>query len=181
MPVPLRDGLSALGPYLQVADWDLGVLSVFDELRYDRADGDYLSPAMRDHTVKKLGPIGFRQTSGTVIESRAHDVRVLIPKFHALGASPFDATRYTAKRGQDFYLLTPTQTACRIIDTYDTEEAVERIKTLIAKQPINLLRIADYLESKSTHQQFEQAIGHLKFVQRQAIQSEPLKGRRGLG
>ena len=168
-------------PYLHIADWQFNLISVFDELRYDRSDGDYLSPAMRNHAVQKLQGLGFRQISGTVIENRAEDVRILIPKFHALGASPFDATRYAPKRPQDFYLLTPTQTACHFIDRFDTEEAVERIKTLIARQPINVLKIDDYLEDKPTHSAFKDAIGHLKYVQRMAVESEPLVGRRGLG
>lgn len=168
-------------PYLHVADWQFNLISVFDELRYDRSDGDYLSPAMRNHAVQKLHGLGFRQISGTVIENRAEDVRILIPKFHALGASPFDATRYTAKRPQDFYLLTPTQTACLFIDRFDTEEAVERIKMLIARQPINVLKIDDYLEDKPTHSAIKDAIGHLKYVQRVVVESEPLMGRRGLG
>ena len=167
--------------YLNVADWQLNLISVFDELRYDRSDGDYLSPAMRDHAVRKLQGLGFSQISGTVIENRAEDVRILIPKFHALGASPFDATRYTAKRPQDFYLLTPTQTACRFIDRFDTEEAVERVKALIARHPINVLKIDDYLEDKPAHRAFRDAIGHLKYVQRMAVESEPLRERRGLG
>jgi hypothetical protein len=168
-------------PYLQLADSTLGILSVFDELRYDRADGDFLSPAMRSHTVRKLEPYGFRQVSGTVIANAELGARVLIPKFHALGASPFDATRYLARDPQDIYLLTPTQTACAFIDRYETEEAVDRIKTLITKQPINVLRIFDFLEDKPAHDAFREAIGHLKLVQREAIAAEPLCRRRGLG
>ena len=167
--------------YLKIADPALGLISVFDELRYDRADGDFLSPAMRNHTVKKLKPLGFRQSSGTVIENRADDVRIIMPKFHAQGASPFDAVRYAPKRAQDFYLLTPTQTACQFIDAYETADAVERIKQLIATQPINVQRIFDFLEDKPAHQRFADAVGHLKLVQREAITSEPLKRRRGLG
>ncbi|MCV6596535.1 MAG: hypothetical protein OIF40_05550 [Mangrovicoccus sp.] len=178
-PSPLRE----LGkdPYLHVADWDLNLISVFDELRYDRADGDFLSTAMRAYGARKLKPLGFRQVSGAVIENRERDVRVLMPKFHALGASPFDAARYTEKRPQDFYLLTPTQTACQFVDHYDTEEAVERIKALIIRHPANLLRLFDFLEDKPAHHRVKEAIGHLKYVQRQAIETEPLKGRRGLG
>ncbi len=169
------------GPYLHVADTSLRILSVFDDLRYDRADADMLSPAMRQHAIRKLAQIGFKQTSGTVLEHRESDVRCLIPKFHALGASPFDITRYTDRREQDFYILTPTQTACQFIDHYDLEEAVERIKSLIALQPINLYRLMDYLERKPSHEQFRQAIGHLKYVQRKAVESEPLRRRRALG
>lgn len=168
-------------PYLQVADGKLNLLSVFDDLKYDRADADMMSPAMRSHAIKKLGPLGFRQTSGTVLDNRDAGVRVLIPKFHALGASPFDITRYTPKRATDYYLLTPTQTACQLIDFYRIDEAVRRIKELVAKHPINLFRLMDYLDKSPTHDAFQDAIGHLRFVQREAVASEPLCRRRALG
>lgn len=168
-------------PYLQMADWRLGLLSVFDDLRYDRADADLMSPAMRKHAIDRVTPAGFRQISGSVLENRAADIRLLIPKQHALGASPFDITRYTPKRDQDLYLLTPTQAACQIIDAYDTVAAVTRIKALIAKHPINLFRLMDYLEHTDAHRAFLGAIGHLKLVQREAIEAEPLCRRRALG
>ncbi|MEM8570615.1 MAG: hypothetical protein AAGG56_06850 [Pseudomonadota bacterium] len=169
-----------LGPYLYFPDPSLSILSVFDDLQYDRADADMLSPAMRNHVLKTLRPMGFKQRSGTVIEHSETGIRFIMPKFHALGASPFDITRYAPKREQDFYVLTPTQTACRFIDTYALEEAVDRIRALVKKQPINIYRLMDFLEKKPSHQDFLQAIGHLKYVQRTAIQSEPLRGRRAL-
>ncbi len=168
-------------PYLQLADTRLGLISVFDDLKYDRADADMLSPAMRRHAIAKLGGVGFRQVSGTVLENAEAGVRTLIPKSHALGASPFDITRYTPKRSQDFYVLTPTQTACQFVDHYSTDDAVARIKALVAKHPINLFRLMDYLERKPTHDAFLRAIGHLKYVQRKAVESEPLRRRRALG
>lgn len=179
----VRESLLVLNndPYLQIADRGLGVLSVFDDLKYDRADADILSPAMRRHAVQKLAELGFRQISGTVLEEAQSGLRVLIPKFHALGASPFDATRYTPKRPQDLYLLTPTQTACMLVDTYGTDEAVDRIKSLISKHPINIYRLMDYLDGSAKHRDFLSAIGHLKYVQREAISSEPLSRRRALG
>lgn len=167
-------------PYLHVVTEDR-LVSVFDDLRYDRADADWMSQAMRMHAIGKLKPLGFGQTSGTVLENREAGVRLHIPKFHAQGASPFDITRYTPKREQDYYLLTPTQVACRFIDTYGRDEAVERIKTLIAKHPVNLYRLLDYLERKPAHRAFAEAFGHLKYVQREAIASEPLCRRRALG
>ncbi|MEM6463250.1 MAG: hypothetical protein AAF724_15165 [Pseudomonadota bacterium] len=170
-----------LGPYLLVACTQLKILSVFDDLRYDRSDADMLSPAMRKHVVVVLGKIGFRQTSGTVLEHCDTGVRCHMPKFHALGASPFDAIRYTNKRPQDYYVLTPTQTACQFVDQCSHEEAVDRVRALIAKQPINLYRLMDYLERKPAHQDFLNAIGHLKYVQRTAVESEPLRSQRALG
>jgi hypothetical protein len=167
-------------PYLQLADPAQGLLSVFDDLKYDRADADMLSPPMRRHAIAKLAPLGFRQVSGNVLEHRPSGARLLMPKSHALGASPFDITRYTPKRAQDYYLLTPTQTACQFIDSYSRDEAVTRIKALIAKHPVNLLKMEDYLEASETHRAFLEAIGHLRYVQREAITSEPLQRRRAL-
>lgn len=167
--------------YLYLADLDLKLISVFDELKYDRSDADILSVGMRRHVVKALGKLGFKQVSGLVLEHKENDMRCLMPKFHALGGSPFDITRYTAKRVQDFYILTPTQTACQFIDAYPTVDAVERIKALIEKQPINIKRLWDYLDRSDHHRAFEGAIGHLKYVQREAISKEPLKTMRALG
>ncbi|WP_170419362.1 hypothetical protein [Ruegeria atlantica] len=168
-------------PYFQIADERLGLLSVFDDLKYDRADVDMISPAMRKHVIGKLGPLGFRQISGTVLEHAEADMRVHIPKFHALGASPFDITRYTDKRPQDYCLLTPTQVACQYVDHYTLDDAVQRIEALIAKHPINLLKLVDYLEGKPKHRAFREVLGHIKLKQRIAVESEPLCRRRSLG
>lgn len=178
----LRHRMAALNadPYLQLVDEALGLISVFDDLKYDRSDAEMLSPPMRRHAIDKLSPLGFRQVSGNVLENRDAGVRVLMPKSHALGASPFDIARYTSKRAEDFYLLTPTQTACQIVDHYPLAQAVERIKELIAKHPVNLVKMEDYLEGSAPHRAFMAAIGHLKFVQREAITSEPLMRRRAL-
>ena len=167
-------------PYLQIADASMGLISVFDDLKYDRADADILSVAMRNHALRKLAPLGFKQTSGTVIYNAEADVKVLMPKFHALGASPFDVARYTLKRDQDFYLLTPTQTACMFIDNFGREEAAARIEELIAKHPVNLMKLVDYLERKDTHTAFKDEVGYLLHVQRKAVASEPLMRRRAL-
>ena len=169
------------GPYMFIADETLRLISVFDDLKYDRADLDMMSPAMRGHVIKQLNPIGFKQVSGNVLLHAETNVRCLIPKFHALGSSPFDITRYIHRGKNDFYVLTPTQTACQYIDHYSLEEAVERVKALIMRQPINLYKMLDYLEHKPKHQEFSRAIGHLRLIQREAVESEPLKTRRALG
>lgn len=169
------------GPYMMLADDRLNIYSVFDDLKYDRADADLMSPAMRAHALSKLKPLGFRQVSGGVLKDKARDIICYIPKPQVLGASPFDITRYTPKREQDYYLLTPTQTACRFIDTYPFEVAFEKISALVTQQPINLLRLMDFLERKPAHDAIREALGHFKWVQDEAVSSEPLRRRRALG
>ncbi|MEM6303254.1 MAG: hypothetical protein AAF744_00945 [Pseudomonadota bacterium] len=167
-------------PYLALAEPRLRLISIFDDLRYDRADMDMVSGPMRRRVAERLAPMGFRQVSGSVMENPHADVRVILPKFRALGASPFDATRDTPRRRQDYFALTPTQVACQFIDHFDHAGAVEKIKELIVKHPINLLRIMDFLDKEPAHEAFRAAIGHLTLVQREAVQSAPLKTRRAL-
>lgn len=167
-------------PYLMIADGPLRIISIFDDLKYDRADMDMISGPMRTRLLGKLEPLGFKQVSGLVIESAEEDVRVHFPKFRALGASPFDAMRDMLRPPQDYAALTPTQAACQMVDHYPVQDAVPRIKTLIQRQPINLLRLMDFLEHTDRQHPFLQAIGHLKYIQRQAVESEPLRSRRAL-
>jgi len=167
------------GTYLYVLSGELNIVSVFDDTRYDRSDVDVISPAMRLHIAKKLKEIGFAQRSGNVFENKTTDERCLIPKLRALGTSPFHIADCTPKRTQDYYVLTPTQTACQIIRKYDVETAVEHIKALIKHQPLNIYRLSDYLESSEHNTDFLQAIGHLKYVQRETLDS-PLKRVRPL-
>lgn len=181
-PVPFAQRVQVLDtdPYLAVIDAPLRLVSVFDDLKYDRSDLDMVSGPMRRRALNRLVPLGFRQVSGSVIENPAEDIRFLLPKFRALGASPFDATRYTPRRAQDYFILTPTQTACVIVDSCSHEEAVQRIKALVVKHPINLFRLLDFLEREPKHEAFQRAIGHLKYVQREAVEREPLRSRRAL-
>ncbi|WP_424927748.1 hypothetical protein [Amaricoccus tamworthensis] len=167
-------------PYLIVADTHLRLISVFDDLRYDRSDLDMLCAPMRDRALRRLKPMGFSQKSGTVIENRAEDIRIHMPKFRALGASPFDALRDTDQRPQDYVLLTPTQTAARIIEGHDPDPAMDLLEALVARHPVNLLRIFDFLDSSPRHAAFKKPLGYLVHVQRQAIAKEPLKTRRAL-
>lgn len=173
------EGLDA-DPYLMVADPDLRLISVFDDLRYDRADPDMMSAPMLRRALSRLEPMGFVQRSGLVIESRAEDTRIHIPKFRALGASPFDALRDTPLRPQDYALLTPTQAAARIISEQPLQRALPRLEALVAKHPVNLLRLHDYLEACPRHEAIEPVIGHLVLIQREAVRNEPLKTRRAL-
>ena len=179
-PFPQRIAVLDADPFVMVADAEAGLISVFDELHYDRADLDVLSPPMRRHALGRLRPLGFEQRSGRELVSPFEDIVIHLPKFHALGGSPFDALRDTSMRQQDYVLLTPTQAAAQIVNTYDLEAAVERVKRLVVKHPVNLLRLADFLDRSGRHRAFGTAIGHLMYVQRKAVCSEPLKTRRPL-
>ncbi|MEO0679552.1 MAG: hypothetical protein AAF192_03955 [Pseudomonadota bacterium] len=167
--------------FVRLADARLRLISVFDDLRYDRADADILSVAMRRHAVQALARAGFRQTSGSVLTRAADGARCLMPKFHALGASPFDAMRYTPRREADFCLLTPTQTAAALIDAYAPDQAAARIAELMESQPVNLYRLLDFLESKPDHDAFRRAFRSLEARQAELIAAGPLSRRRALG
>ena len=168
------------GPHLYIPECKLNIISIFDDLRYDRSDADILSPAMRRHIKKKLESQGFKQNSGNVFQHREENVRCIMPKAHALGSSPFHITDYTPKQEQDFYILTPTQTACQFVNLYPLEHALEKIGLLIERQPINLFRLKDYLEDSQSHRDFAQAIPHIKYLQRMALESPKLRQMRAL-
>lgn len=167
-------------PYLCIADDELKLISVFDDLKYDRADLDIVSGPMRLRALQRLKPLGFVQASGSIFENKEEDVRCILPKFRALGASPFDATRDVDRRTQDYFILTPTQAACQIVDSHPLGKAVERLEALVVKHPVNLLRMFDYLEANPVHEAFREAVGHLTRIQREAVAKEPLKTRRAL-
>ncbi|MEM9358816.1 MAG: hypothetical protein AAGB04_21755 [Pseudomonadota bacterium] len=167
-------------PYLCVADETLRLISVFDDLKYDRSDLDIVSGPMRLRALDKLKPLGFVQVSGSVFENKTDDIRCILPKFRALGASPFDVTRNVKRRTQDYFVLTPTQAACQIINYYPLDKAVALLETLVVKHPVNLLRVFDFLEANPAHQSFGKCIGHLIRLQRDAVATEPLKTRRAL-
>ncbi len=167
-------------PYLCLADRGLRLVSVFDDLRYDRADMDMLNGPMRRRLVAALAPLGVRQGSGSRLDCPATGLRLHMPKFRALGASPFDALRDTVRAPTDYAVLTPTQAACAIIDAHSTDAAVARLERLVRQHPVNLLRIFDFLDGSPAHEAFRPAIGHLVPIQRAAIRTSPLKGRRAL-
>ncbi|WP_223789620.1 hypothetical protein [Marinicella meishanensis] len=167
-------------PYLCLADPELRLLSVFDDLTYDRSDLDMLTVPMRRRAITALRGLGLQQVSGSVVVDPTTQVRFVFPKFQALGASPFDVARYLKRQAHDYLVLTPTQTACQIIDHHPFDEALERVKALLRQQPINIYRLLDYLEHKPAHNEFLKAIGHLDRVQGEAIAQAPLAQRKPL-
>ena len=169
-----------LDKYLYITEPPLNIISVFDDLRYDRSDADMLSPGMRKHVIKRLAMVGFRQKTGKVLVHAESGIQCYLSNQGVLGSSPFHVTDYTNNADNDFFILTPTQTVCKIINHYPLEEAVAKACDLICKQPINLFKIMDYFEENDTHHLFEQAIPHLKYKQRMAVESEALRNMRSL-
>ena len=165
----IGDHAAVFGPYFALADPHLRIFSIFDDLAYDRADADMLSPPMRRHAIEQLKSVGFVQTSGSVLRHRTREVFCRIPKPQTLGAAPFDVLRYETRRAQDFVILTPTQTACQIIDGYPPEEALARLVALVRIQPINIDRIFDFMDRKAAHRENVAMLGAVKSEQRKAV------------
>ncbi|MEM7523359.1 MAG: hypothetical protein AAF360_06315 [Pseudomonadota bacterium] len=168
------------GPYFLLADVSIGVFSVFDDLKYDRSDADIISPPMRRHAIEKLKPFGFKQKSGSILHNQRDGVSCYIPKPQVLGASPFDIARYEERGPEDYFIMTPTQTACQFINKYALEVALERMVSLVQFQPININRIFDYMDRRGTHKEIASRLHEVAAVQREAIKSEPLCRRRAL-
>lgn len=166
-------------PYLYVPE-SMEIISVFDDTQYDRSDFDNLSPAMRHYVKKKLLSLGFTQISGRVFENNIEHMQCEIPKSSVQGASPFHATHYSDKREGDFFILTPTQTACFVVDHFPLDQAVEKIVQLVARQPINIFKLKDYLEGSQAHKAFAEALPFINYKQRLAVESAPLNTMRSI-
>lgn len=177
-----HDDLAArdYGPYFLLADRELRLFSVFDDLKYDRSDADIMAPPMRRHAIDMLHAMGFWQKTGSVLLHKTQNIRCLFPKPQILGASPLDITAYSNRESDDYYILTPTQTACMIISAFSAETACDKLVNLVQKQPININRIFDYLQRRSDHKIIAKSLGLVKAAQDKAITEEPLCRRRAL-
>lgn len=176
----VRWSVNQRDPYLLVHNQPDLLISVFDDLRYDRADVDMLSPGMRKYLSGKLAAIGFRQISGNRFVYPEDDICCVIPKNHALGMSPYDATRYTTKRSKDYFVVTPTQTAARFIADMRDEKLVAQLSGLIRHQPINIERLVDFAKQETRYQHFLAVAPHIRFLQRTAVAASPLSSMRAL-
>lgn len=157
------------------------VLSVFDDIKYDRSDIDILSPAMRRYTAKFLKNQGYHQKSGQCFASKNGPHKLWMPKPSVLGASPFDITRYISREENDAYILTPTQTAAYLLDTLTLDTAVKEIALLIEQQPINLLKLRDHIPKYSDRNRYAEAFPYLRYCQRQVIENPRMRFKRSLG
>ena len=58
-----------LDQYITNINIDLKILSIFDDIRYDRADLDVITGPMREHAIRKLRNFGFIQINGSILEN----------------------------------------------------------------------------------------------------------------
>ncbi len=166
-------------PYLY---WhqQLRIISVFDDVRYDRSDLDLLSPAMRQHIVKQLKQLGCKQARGQQLISPNGNV-LWMPKPSVLGSSTFDIGKYTKRAEHDIYILTPTQAAAYWLDNGELEPAVEAIANMIKQQPCNLRKIEDHIGSNPKRKAYIQAMPYLRKVLRESQEQPEMKFKRSLG
>lgn len=160
---------------------EINAISVFDDVKYDRADVDMLTPAMRKYIANYLVHRGCQLKSGTAIIHKDLDLTFILPKPSVLGASPFDITHHFPRNESDIYILTPTQSAAYLFDHIELDSAVESISKMIKKQPVNLLKLEDAIGTQVKRQAYLQAMGYLTYCQRQALEQPNMKFKRSLG
>jgi|GEM_PF-1810625 len=160
--------------YIRTHTLPVNMISVFDDVRFDRSDIDNLSPGMYRYISKCLKELGFKQDSGRTFSHNEFDIRCEIPKSRVQGSSPFHVLDYTPKREQDFYILTPTQVAGVMISRLPHADAVPLLVDLVEHHPINLFKLKDHLDSSQNHQDFLNVVAHLKYKQREAASKQPL-------
>lgn len=160
---------------------DINAISVFDDVKYDRADVDMLTPAMRKYITNYLVERGCKLKSGASVIHKALGLTFILPKPSVLGASPFDITRHFPRNDGDIYIFTPTQTAAYLFDHVDLESAVEQMSEMIKQQPVNLLKLEDAIGKQAKRQDYLQAMGYLTYCQRQSIEQPGMRFKRSLG
>ena len=157
------------------------VISVFDDVRYDRSDIDILGPGMRRHVSKFLIQLGCKARSGGRIVEPDSGLNFVLPKPSILAASPFDITRYHQRGADDIYILTPTQTAAYYFQAMDFDLAIMAIAGLIQTQPVNLLKLLDTLEHHRERKCYEPVLHYLLACQKHAVKQGGMKFKRSLG
>jgi hypothetical protein len=161
---------------------EIGVISVYDDNLYDRSDSDLLSPGMRRHIAQFLKQFGGHQKRGTCIaapDALGH-FWLSKPSF-ALGASPYDATRYLPREQDDIYILTPTQASAYLLDHLPLPAAVTAIESLGAQQPMNIGKLEDYMPEHFDKPVYRGALNYLH-TQQKAVSVQPrMKFKRTLG
>ncbi|MGK0499408.1 MAG: hypothetical protein ACJAYG_001045 [Oceanicoccus sp.] len=157
------------------------VISVFDDVKYDRSDIDLLVPAMRKYVSQFLNNLGYKAKSGKCIVHRDSDIKCWLPKPSVLAASPFDITRYQARDLNDIYILTPTQTAAYYFQQLDFDLAIMAIGKMIKTQPVNILKLLDTLNSPQERRYYGPVLRYLLDCQQQVVSKPGVKFKRSLG
>ncbi len=135
--------------YLFFLESPHNLVCVFEHIHYDRSDADLLSKDQRKYLLDKLSDLGFSHKTGRVLSSESHDAEFIFPKQNILGAFIGDFIKHEKRKDSDFFVLTPTQMGIYIINTIESE-TLEVLKSLIAKQPINLKKIFDHTHNDSS-------------------------------
>lgn len=160
---------------------EIHAVSVFDDVHYDRADVDMLTPAMRKYVTTCLTDFGCKLKSGTNIIHKNLGITFILPKPSVLGASPFDITKHFPRNEGDIYIFTPTQAAAYLFDHIELETAVKCMSEMIKEQPINLLKLEDTIGKQSKRESYLQAMGHLTYCQRHVVEQPGMRFKRSLG
>jgi hypothetical protein len=177
-----RDLVEIIGgdEYLLWRD-SIRVLSVFDDVRYDRSDIDLLGPGMRRYVSQVLTGLECKAKSGKCIEHSDADIKCWLPKPSVLAASPFDITRYQPREANDIYILTPTQTAAYFFQQLDFDLAIMAIGDMIESQPVNILKLLDTLNSRRERSYYAPVLRYLLDCQKQVVSQPGFKFKRTLG
>lgn len=165
-----------------VVEGSLNILSVFDHTNYDRSDLDLLSGPQRQYVEKKLKKHGYKFKTGRVLQSKTQSIVFRIPKQSIISANPFDIIRYEKRDQGDIFVLTPTQSACLIINRITVKDELKlALKELIKKQPINLKKIYDNIRFEKSKENYQSIHNELSEFQSEVIKSTHLKYKQHLG
>ena len=157
------------------------ILSVFDHTNYDRSDLEILSVPQRKYTERKLKKFGYKFKTGRVLISKDYSQKFRIPKQSIISSNPYDILRYEKRDDGDIYILTPTQAACYILTHYESVELLQRLKSLIEKQPVNLKKIYDHSRFEKTKDSYYRIYRELQNYQDDLVKNSKLKYKNHLG
>ncbi|MEM7355903.1 MAG: hypothetical protein AAF657_34120 [Acidobacteriota bacterium] len=125
----------------------LPLLSIFDDDEYENYDFDVVSPRRRLRIGKILTADGFRQASGSRIESPNGGAPILFPKPGILGSDPSRPAADLLARGGGIIVVTPTQALLLYLHRFGPETASTdepELTRLVWEQPANLDKVHEW-------------------------------------